>query len=181
MRIQASVPLSVGSPCSPPCSAPHARSLCYWDHGLERGKLSCLVGSSTGSHGSWRAVQVFPYFYVRCGHVLPSGAAAIKMFIANFEAALNVVLERLAGSGQGADGAKLPVHMLDPSCASGVRMSGIAGLGVLHSTLVHCLDGGEPNVSTTARVMSWRRTDARRWRSAAAAAVCAAVPGRRWR
>jgi hypothetical protein len=41
-------------------------------------------------------VQVFPYFYVRCGHVLPQGNTAVRNFLATFENSLNTVLQRLS-------------------------------------------------------------------------------------
>ena len=44
---------------------------------------------------------MFPYLYVRCGHVLPQGNAAVQDFILKFENSLNAVLDRLSYGGDG--------------------------------------------------------------------------------
>jgi hypothetical protein len=40
-------------------------------------------------------LQVFPYFYVRCGHALPQTVSALNAFLETFENSLNTALEHL--------------------------------------------------------------------------------------
>lgn len=47
------------------------------------------------------AAQVFPYLYVRCGHVLPTAQPALRQFLANFEHGLNAVLDRMLAAQRG--------------------------------------------------------------------------------
>lgn len=49
-------------------------------------------------HKSRSGVQVLPYFYVRCGTVVPHGSDAAEQFVATFHAALEDHLQQLAGS-----------------------------------------------------------------------------------
>lgn len=59
-------------------------------------------------------LQVFPYFYVRCGPILPQGTAALRHFLLTFENSLNTVLERLTSAQRFADPAAGPGEAAPP-------------------------------------------------------------------
>lgn len=49
----------------------------------------------------YAGMQVLPYFYVRCGAVVPQQEQAAAQFLATFHAALDEHLQQLASSGAG--------------------------------------------------------------------------------